>query len=476
MKKPSWLYRALRVLLKLGLELFYIEIQSTGRDHVPERGPIVFAANHPNSIMDTVVLGSQTDRTISYLARSGLFKNPLVAAVFNRCGVIPLYRRQDGDMKSSDNDSSFRAAFDVLAEEGTIGIFPEGRNAPERHVRDIKTGTARIALGAEAKNDFSLGVHVVPVGLNFDERDAFMSRVLVRFGEPIDSRDYKEAYADDPRAAVRAMTEAIQEAIREQAVHIDDLRHSELVRDLHSIYGRELQRELLGKIDVRGLDEKLLNVATGKETTHRDLEGEFTVKQWLADGIAHYEEHAPETVEVIRERVKRYKEHLAQTRLHAGLLARDGSKISSRWEGLKMTVYAIVFAPIALFGLVHNFVPYRVTRRLARKAPDEAMRAIRAFSVGSVLFGLWYALFGLSVYHGTYSIPATALYLVALPITGFWFLRYRRQLARYRDRIIARTLFRTKRHLVRGILLEREQLLMELDVLRDQYREVRLST
>jgi hypothetical protein len=51
-----------------------------------------------------------------------------------------------------------------------------------------------------------------------------------------------------------------------------------------------------------------------------------------------------------------------------------------------------------------------------------------------------------------------------------WWIRYRRQLARYSGRIVARALFASDRRLVRKLLIEREQILMEIDELRLRYQ------
>jgi hypothetical protein len=50
-----------------------------------------------------------------------------------------------------------------------------------------------------------------------------------------------------------------------------------------------------------------------------------------------------------------------------------------------------------------------------------------------------------------------------------WWIRYRRQLARYSGRIVTRTLFASDRRLMRKLVIEREQILMEMDELRLQY-------
>ena len=215
------LYPVVTNVLQTARDLYFSDIQALGLENIPEDGPVIFAANHPNSIMDTVVLGTETPRKIHYMARSGLFKNPLVAWLFRTFGVIPLYRSQDGtDM--SQNASSFDSAFDTLEDGKTIGIFPEGKNSNERQVLRIKTGTARIALGAEARNDFQLGVKIIPVGINFLERERFLTSVLLRYGEPIDTSQWKEQYKEDEREAVRDLTARIEKSLQDEATHIDN--------------------------------------------------------------------------------------------------------------------------------------------------------------------------------------------------------------------------------------------------------------
>lgn len=470
------LYRALRRALRLGLELYYVDIRATGTENVPAEGPVIFAANHPNSIMDTFVLGTQTTRTVSYLAKSGLFKNPLVSALFSVSGVIPIYRRQDGPALPGQNDATFRAAFEVLEKSGTIGIFPEGQNAPERHVREIKTGTARIALGAEAQNDFALGVKVIPVGLNFEDRDKWLTRVLVRFGEPIDAREWKDEWGEDDRAAVRTMTERIQEGIRAEALHVADVRHTELVGDIHQLYGAEVLEGLLGRTpDVRGLRRRLVDQVRGVDAKREDIDDWFTVKQAITSAVQHFETSKPEVIERMRRSIRRYKDHLQQASLRRDFLDRPPKTLSIRKEAVKMTLYALLVAPIALWGLVHNFIPSRITRRMAMRAPDEAMRAISVLLAGSASYGLFYAAYAYGALMASGSWWWVAAYLTSLPIAGFWWVRWRRQLARYSSRILVRDLFRTNRALLRRIALEREQLVMELDQLRKEYVATRDS-
>jgi hypothetical protein len=69
----------------------------------------------------------------------------------------------------------------------------------------LKTGAARIVLGAEAERSL-LGVRLVPVGLRYDAKDRFRSRVAVHVGAPLDPAPEAVVYRERPGEAVRALT------------------------------------------------------------------------------------------------------------------------------------------------------------------------------------------------------------------------------------------------------------------------------
>lgn len=465
------LYRALRTLLRGAVELYYVNIQSTGQEQVPAQGPLIFAANHPNSIMDTVILGTQTPRVISYMARSGLFKNPLVAALFHSCGVIPVYRAQDNPAQLHQNQSSFQSAYDKLGQGGCIGIFPEGQNSHERALHKIKTGTARIALGAEAQHDYQLGLQIVPVGLNFVNRDRFLSSVLVRFGQPICVADFAQQHQEDERAAVRALTDLLQERLRQEATHIEGELTQALTRDIYEIYGSRLLEELAQHWDSQdNLAGRLLDeVRSRRHPARRDLDDVFWLKQRIGDAVGWFQRHRPEEFNHIHNQIQLYKDHLDQARLRHDFLDRRPEVISTRREAIKFTLYALLFAPIAAVGLLGNLLPYLLTRALALGAPDEPIRAIRGLGFGMALFPLFYTLEVGWLHLLGVNWWWTVASLLTLPPTGFFYLRYRRQLSRYRRRILVRTLFVTDRYMIVRLAAERQKLLNLFDQARQTF-------
>lgn len=468
----SRLYHVLREPMARALDLYFVDIQSRGQEHVPAEGPLIFAANHPNSIMDTVLLGTQTSRQVHYLARSGLYDNPLVARLFDAVGVIPVYRSQD-NTDTNKNQSTFERAFELLEQGRCLGIFPEGRNSEERRVLEIKTGTARIALGAEARHDFSLGVRIVPVGLNFLDRDQFLTAVLLRFGEPIRVEQWAEQWVEDDREAVRDLTRVIQKGIEQQTVHVADDLVAELTEALLQISGAELLTTLAPPADEgtweeatedqdgRGWRRRLFDVLRSVEAPEADeLEESFELHQQLADALTARQRTHPEEMARLRAAIRSYRDHLSQVRLRDDFGERDPGGLSSRKDAVRLTAYALLYGPIAIWGLIHNVLPYQLARLAALRAPDEAIRAMTAFLAGAVFFIAWYGLIGWGLWAwNKESAWVALLYVATLGPAGFFFLNYRRRVAGWRDRILTRTLFRTRRNLAHALMRERERLL-----------------
>jgi len=483
----SVVYNTLRRGFRLAIDLFYADIRVTGRSRVPDDGPVIFVANHPNSVMDGVILTTQFDRQLHYLAKSELFTNPFVARLFRACGVIPLHKNPGGNRT---NDQAFESAFELLESGRCLGIFPEGENAPEREILNIKTGAARIALGAEARNDYQLDLPILPVGLNFENRDRFMSRVVVRVGEPMTVSDHASTHRRDAWRAVEALTDEIEASLHGVVATMKDEQTRDLAERIERIYGRRLLEQSVESDDRDLLDDEddLVDDTSRRRLAERLLDGvkqspdageadgfdqKLRVQEWVAEVIDYYDRTAPTLVDNLRRRVWQYVDHLEQFRIQGDLLdglPDDGSRAR---EALKLTLYAVVFAIPAAWGFLHNAIPDNLSRLSAVQAPDEPMRAVTGLLSGLVLFSGTYAATGWAIW--SYSIAGvwlTAVYLMSLPVTGFFFLRYRRQLSRYRNRILTRGLLHTRKGLLQTLLDERQSLLEVFDELRDHYQKV----
>jgi glycerol-3-phosphate O-acyltransferase / dihydroxyacetone phosphate acyltransferase len=470
------LYGALIRFLRVVNELYFVEIRSTGREHVPDKGPVILAANHPGSILDSIVLATQLHRGINYLARSGLFRFRPLAAVFKLLGAVPIYRSEETADSIKRNEQVFAKVHELLDSGGCIGIFPEGRNSPPTRIGPLRKGTARIALSAEDRHDGKLGLVVVPVGLNFENRGFLMSAVLLRFGAPIAVADYLEQYRRDPSAALNALTGDIRHALAQQVLTIEDVRLGQLVEELAAVFGDELGRrfetgtESGGKVAPRQRPIKrwLWKLAAWYRRSTPESGQAFVrrmhSRQHIRDVLVAAWEVKPRRVVALRNRLERYKDHLRQTELREALTHAFEEPVKQRLIRLRMTLYSVLMAPIALFGLVHNIVPYLVARGLGRLGKDEAVRAFTLFGSGVLAFAGAYFLIGYGLWqHSELTLPQTLLYVAALPPTGFAALRYRRNVLIYRDRILVRTIFWNQRELVD--LLRRERRLLHEEFL-----------
>jgi 1-acyl-sn-glycerol-3-phosphate acyltransferase len=385
--RASWPYRVGRILVRAGVRLFYRRVLVHTPDHVPPRGPAIFAATHPNSITDALVLGACVPRPLHYVAHSGLFRRPVLRWLLPRCGVIPVYRPEDfpGPI---DNTRMFGACIEALRSGGAIGIFPEGTSHRDERVRRLRTGTARLALEAEAQSDFGLGVQLVPVGLNFQAPGRFRSDVVVLIGSPLQVQTFRAAHRADPVQAAQALTAELQSRLADLALELPEPDFLPLVRRtlrlLRSAGGGTADRLLSEHAEARAVGRALAWAAR-----ERPLE--------YADYARRLESHS-------------------RRRRRLGLT--DATLAQANPTPRRPGTLALASLPVALAGAAAHAVPYRLTGWLTRRLrPDPTKEATVKFCAGAVLFSLWYALLG-TIAWLLWGPRASVLYVTAMTVAG----------------------------------------------------------
>jgi 1-acyl-sn-glycerol-3-phosphate acyltransferase len=234
-------YRILAWFLRVVTRVFFRQIEVVGLENIPAAGGVVFAGNHPNSLIDPILILTSCGRKVHFAAKATLFKGRLMRAVLGGLGAVPIQRRDDHDgatrhgpapasaAPAIDNDAAFAAMFTVLASGGAIGIFPEGLSHDSSQLARLKTGAARLALGGAHRAGAPIAI--VPCGLTFIHPKRFRSRVLVQYGPPI-------AIPPEPPTAeaVRALTAEIDAALRRLTINAPDwntVRALDAVRRLY---------------------------------------------------------------------------------------------------------------------------------------------------------------------------------------------------------------------------------------------------
>jgi glycerol-3-phosphate O-acyltransferase/dihydroxyacetone phosphate acyltransferase len=221
-------YRALKGLAWIVVSVFYRRIDVTGDPAFLEPGrPTVVVANHTNNLADPVVMLAKLPGHPRFLAAGSWWKFAPARWLFRLAGVVPIYRQRDGGGAGA-NRSTFDACHEALRDGATLALFPEGEVNAEPSLLPLKTGAARIALGAAADAGVA-GVVMLPVGIVYEERGRFRSQAAVQVGRPVPVDAWVDRYRTDARAAIHGLTAEVEAGLRAVTVNHANWEDARLV-------------------------------------------------------------------------------------------------------------------------------------------------------------------------------------------------------------------------------------------------------
>lgn len=449
------IYNFLKFVLSTSLRIFFRRISTHNQDRSPKNGPVIFVCNHPNLVIDAWLVGMTCKRRLFFLAKSTIFKGEFVTWLLIKLGIIPVYRQQDNPNEISKNEDTFARAYKILEDEGAFLIFPEGISVAERRLNKIKTGAARIGFGALASTKWSSDVIIMPVGLSYSNIIKFKSDVIIKYGNPICLRDFKERYLKDEFETVKEVTNQIETALRNLTTNVNIVETEEVVSALELIYKKELMVEL-------GLDEK-------------NQSDDFAATKGLVDGVEWYFQNKPNEVEEFKTMLSNYQRNLDLLQIKDEFL-NPNTKSITLTDRLYMYLYMIIGFPIYIFGIVTNFIPYKAPRWVAMKY-NSAKSEIASIKlvVGMALFIAYYGL-GIYFFHGAVSDSAfTIVYALSLIPAGNFVLSYVRKIRRYREHLRFLTMFYQKTTIVSQIQQERKELIDFINRAKDEYVKINKS-
>ena len=317
------LHRALIRFLSLVARTFYKRIEVVGLENVPARGGVIFAGNHPNALIDGLVLISQAGRApVHLLGNAKLWRIPLLARLLDALGAVPVLRREEHG-PDADNRGAFERVDDVLALGGCVAIFPEGISHTDSQLAALKTGTARMALHAAARRETD--ITIVPFGLTYLDRHRFRSQVLLHFTAPMPIDEHRlAAYENDAVGAVRQLTGELRERLSRVTLNAPDWA---TLRFIHA--ARRLYKPMSAKLT---------------PTTYVDLSRRF---------VEHYSRFAGEPdIQRLRGEIEAYQAQLDLLGLKDYQL---GHPVSARLAMTRIvwrTALVVLLLPLALPGAI----------------------------------------------------------------------------------------------------------------------------
>ena len=222
-------------LIHIITNTFFRRIDVVGEENIPSDGPVIFAGNHPNALMDGWLLTARCGRwPLHFMANAKLWKYRLLGKMLNATGAVPVYRREEheGDV---DNSAAFAKLYEVIEAGNCMGIFPEGVSHTESQLSKLKTGTARIALSVAARR--KVAVTIIPCGLNYIHRHRFRSQVLIEFGELILIDDaWLANFSTDERETVRQLTDYLADALTAVTLNAPDWSTLRFIQAARRLY------------------------------------------------------------------------------------------------------------------------------------------------------------------------------------------------------------------------------------------------
>lgn len=190
------MYHIATCLASIGMHIWF-NLKVEGKENIPKTGNFVYASNH-RSYADPVLVVISGRGKFTFMAKSELFQNKAFGWLIRNLGAFPV-ERGSGDMEAVEH-----AISNVRNGENLL-IFPEGTRSHDGTVGRGKAGVALIAARA--------GADVIPVGINFDGKLHFRSKITIRVGKPIDASSLSVDETMGERELLRRVRNDIMPAI-----------------------------------------------------------------------------------------------------------------------------------------------------------------------------------------------------------------------------------------------------------------------
>jgi glycerol-3-phosphate O-acyltransferase / dihydroxyacetone phosphate acyltransferase len=398
------MYPLLRAAAGFALRWYYRDIQVEGLERVPRGGPLLLVVNHPNALVDALLVGWVVPRRVLITAKATLFTNPIAAALLRWLGVLPLRRASDERASSERSDprrnvDTFRAVHNAFVNDGTVLIFPEGKTPDEPSLAPLKTGAARMALAARDSGD-ARGLSILPIGLTFERKEKLRSRVFVQIGEPIAVDEWCAADGGTEPDALTADIEARLRALTLSYATLDDAARAVRLASVIAALFEPVPE--IGVVD-RGLAAET-RIAARIASFNGSLENANDELRARVDDVVR-------RIEALEAALRARHLRIEDVRISLESRAALGFMIRESW-------IVLAAGPFALWGRINHWIPFRFARAVAMRriqsASDPAMNTMIA---GAAFVTLAYLAQTLAV-AWLFGPIAGAVYLVSLPVAA----------------------------------------------------------
>ncbi len=181
------LYRLLYFPARLAIWIYCRNLRINNKNNFSLKGPLLIAANHPNSFLDAIIISTLFKTPVYSLARGDAFINPFYNKLLLSLNMFPVYRISEGVENLENNYETFEKCKEIFKKNGIVLIFSEGRCINEWKLRPLKKGTARLA---QSSWENGIPLKILPAGINYQSFTSFGKNIQLNFGNLIEEKDF----------------------------------------------------------------------------------------------------------------------------------------------------------------------------------------------------------------------------------------------------------------------------------------------
>ena len=217
------LYQLLKLPARIALNLYCRNLNINKKQVLNYEGPLLIAANHPNSFLDAVIISTLFKRPVYSLVRGDVYINSFFSRILTALNMLPVYRISEGAENLGHNYSTFTKCREIFKNNGIVLIFSEGGCINEWHLRPLKKGTARLALSSWEEN---IPLNVLPAGINYQSFSKFGKNIILNFGKVIQQNDISTA--DGGGRSIAAFNNELRLQLNNLVIQIDKKNTKEI--------------------------------------------------------------------------------------------------------------------------------------------------------------------------------------------------------------------------------------------------------
>lgn len=390
-------YRLTKKYVNFTFRQFYSEYIVIGKENIPTKGPVIFAPNHLNALMDALAVLSITSNRYStvFLARSDMFKKKTVARFLYFAKIMPAFRIRDGIENLGKNAEIFDRCVEVLETNNAMGIMPEGNQELERKIRPLVKGIFRVAFSAQQKAGNSKSINIIPVGIDMGSLTKSGKHIIINVGKPIDVANYLDEYNMNPVAATNKIRDDLKRNLENLTLHLDTDNYYETFETVTAIAN-------IPVLNALKLSDNTVNRFYARQETGRRL-----VKM---------EKENPTDTEKLNLLCTEFNDLRKKLKIH--ICNFDRKPLNFSHSLISFFTFTLL-SPLFLTGFLFNFLPFFIPTfiRKKMKVKFEGFYTSLHYGIGILSFPIFYMLqsallisfTGLAWYYFFILIPAEFL-------------------------------------------------------------------